>query len=45
MFLDSVTEINTLRKQINRLLRKEMSNIYLKINVFSLLNTSNIEIG
>ena len=45
MFIDSVTEIKKLRKEINSLLIKEMPNIYWKINVFSLLNTSNIEIG
>ena len=31
MFFNSVKEINRLRKEINRLLGKEMSNIYLKV--------------
>ena len=32
-FLNSIEEINRLRKEINRLLRKGMSNIYLKITI------------
>ena len=31
MFLNSVKEINCLRNEINRLLSKEMSNIFLKV--------------
>ena len=31
MFFDSVKEINRLRKEINRLLSQEMSNVYLKV--------------
>ena len=30
---NSIKEINGLRKEINRLLSKEMSNIYLKVNI------------
>ena len=30
---NSVKEINRLRKEINRLLSKEMSNIYLKVTI------------
>ena len=30
---NSIKEINRLRKEINRLLSKEMSNIYLKVTV------------
>ena len=33
MFFSSVKEINNLRKEINRLFRKGMSNIYLKVTV------------
>ena len=33
MFFDSIKEINRLRKEINRLLRKGMSNIYLKVTI------------
>ena len=33
MFLNSVKEINSLRKQINKLLSKGMSNIYLKFAI------------
>ena len=33
MLFNSVKEINRLRKEINRLLSKEMSNIYLKVNI------------
>ena len=32
-FLNSIEEINRLRKEISRLLRKGMSNIYLKITI------------
>ena len=31
MFFHSIKEINRLRKEINRLLSKEMSNIYLEV--------------
>ena len=30
---NSIKEINRLRKEINRLLSKEMSNIYLKVTI------------
>ena len=33
MFFNSVKEINRLRKEINRLLSKGMSNIYLKVTI------------
>ena len=33
MFFNSVKEINRLRKEINRLLSKEMSIIYLKVTI------------
>ena len=33
MFLNSIKEIDRLRKEINRLLSKEMSNIYLKVTI------------
>ena len=33
MFFNSIKEINTLRKEINRLLIKGMSNIYLKVTI------------
>ena len=33
MLFNSVKEINRLRKEINRLLSKGMSNIYLKITI------------
>ena len=33
MFFNSIKEINRLRKEINRLLRKGMSNIYLKVTI------------
>ena len=33
MFSNSVKEINSLRKEINRLLIKKMSNIYLKVTI------------
>ena len=33
MFSNSVKEINSLRKEINRLLTKKMSNIYLKVTI------------
>ena len=33
MFFDSVKEINRLRKEIDRLLSKGMSNIYVKATV------------
>ena len=31
MFFDSIKEANRLTKEINKLLSKEMSNIYLKV--------------
>ena len=42
MFFNSIEEINRLQKEINRLLREEMSNIYLKftIDTFSKLRFS-----
>ena len=33
MFFNSLKEINKLRKEINRLLSKGMSNIYLKVTI------------
>ena len=33
MFFNSVKEINRLRKEINRLLSKEVSNIYSKVTI------------
>ena len=33
MLFDSLKEINRLRKEINRLLSKGMSNIYLKLTI------------
>ena len=33
MFFNSIKEINRLRKEINRLLSKGMSNIYLKVTI------------
>ena len=33
MLFNSFKEINRLRKEINRLLSKEMSNIYLKLTI------------
>ena len=33
MFFNSVKEINRLRKEMNRLLSKGMSNIYLKVTI------------
>ena len=33
MFFNSIKEINKLRKEINRLLIKGMSNIYLKVTI------------
>ena len=33
MFFNSVSGINRLRKEINRLLNKEMLNIYLKVTI------------
>ena len=33
MFFNSIKEINRLRKEINRLLSKEMSNICLKVTI------------
>ena len=54
MFFNLVKEINRLRKEINRLLSKEMSNIYLKVTVkeknghsqeFALLDLKNLSPG
>ena len=33
MFFSSVKEIDRLRKEINRLLSKEMSNVYIKVTI------------
>ena len=33
MLFNSIKEINSLREKINRLLSKEMSNIYLKVTI------------
>ena len=33
MFFNSIKELNTLRKEINRLLPKGMSNIYVKVTI------------
>ena len=33
MFLNSIKEVIRLRKEINRLLNKRMSNIYLKVTI------------
>ena len=33
MFFNSIKKINSLRKKINRLLNKGMSNIYLKVTI------------
>ena len=33
MFCDSIKEINRLEKEINRLLSKRMSNVYLKVTI------------
>ena len=33
MLFNSIKQINRLRKEINRLLSKEMSNIYLKVTI------------
>ena len=41
MFLSSVKEINRLWKDINRLLSKGMSNIYLKVTIEKKLHTQN----
>ena len=42
---NSIKDINWLRKEINRLLHKEMSNIYLKVTIetFSKLRFSGIK--
>ena len=33
MFFNSIKEVNRLRKEINRILNKGMSNIYLKVTI------------
>ena len=33
MFFNSTKELNRLRREINKLLRKRMSNIYLKVTI------------
>ena len=45
MFFNLIKEINRLRKEINRLLSKEMSNIYLKVTIetFSKLRFSGFQ--
>ena len=40
MLFNSIKEINRLRKEINRLLSKGMSNIYLKVNIHTSVQTS-----
>ena len=53
MFFNSIKEINRLRKEINRLLSKGMSNIYLKVTFeknlpsqnFDFLNLKNVSPG
>ena len=53
MFFNSVIEINKLRKEINRLLSKGMSNIYLKVAIeknwssqnFDFLSLKNLSLG
>ena len=41
MFFNSIKEINRLSKEINRLLSKRMSNIYLKITTEKKQHTQN----
>ena len=43
MFFNSVKEIHRLRKEINRLLSKKMSNIYLKVTIEKSLDFLNLE--
>ena len=43
MFFNSAKEINRLRKEINRLLSKRMSNIYLKVTIEKKLCTQNFD--
>ena len=53
MFFNSIKEINCLRKEINRLLSKGMSNIYFKVTIekncrsqnFDFLNLKNLSPG
>ena len=53
MFFNSIKEINWLRKEINRLLSKGMSNIYFKVTIekncrsqnFDFLNLKNLSPG
>ena len=53
MFFNSIKEINRLKKEINRLLSKGISNIYLKVTIkknrrsqnFDLLSLKNLLIG
>ena len=52
-YLNSIKEMNRLRKEINRLLSKGMSNIYLKITIeknwrfqnFHFLSLKNLSLG
>ena len=43
MFFNSIKEMNRLRKEINRLLRKGMFNIYLKITIEKKWQTQNFD--
>ena len=43
MFFNSIKEINRLRKEINRLLNKGMSNIYLKVTIEKIWRSQNFD--
>ena len=43
MFFNLIKEIKRLRKVINRLLNKAMSNIYLKVSIEKKLTTQNFD--
>ena len=43
MFFNSIKEVNRLRKEINGLLSKEMSNIYLKVTIEKKWRTQNFD--
>ena len=43
MFFNSIKEINRFRKEINRLLSKGMSNIYLKVTIGKKWSTPNFD--
>ena len=43
MFFGSIKEINRLLKEVNRLLSKGMSNIYLKLTIEKKLRTQNFD--